>query len=112
MYQDDGATIHRTNLAEGAVKELFKSRISTKVQAPKMDDLWPSEVPWAILDEKIRQKKDRIKTKHGLKRVITNAWRSITSEQCKALIEAVPKRLKTIQQSGGERLLGRRVEDA
>ena len=51
------------------VKKLFKHRISTKVQASKMDDLWPSEVPWAILQEKLGKMK-RTKRK-GNKRCIT-----------------------------------------
>eukprot|EP00973_Karenia_brevis_P094492 12422777-Karenia_brevis.AAC.1 len=93
-------------------QELFKQRINVKVQAPKMDDLWPSEVPWAIIDEKLRKKKGTIKTKKGLKKFVTQVWRSITPEQCKSLIMAVPGRLKMIIKKDGGRLLGRRTEAA
>ena len=112
VWQDDGASIHRTDHALDTVKNFFTKRISTKVQAAKMDDLWPSEVPWAIIDEKLRQKKGAIKIKLGLKREITKIWRGITPEQCRKLIEAVPVRLKAIIQKEGGRLLGKRTEGA
>ncbi len=67
------------------------------------------QVPWAILVEKVLGKK-RIKKKKGLKKAITQVWRSVTPETCQKLINAVPTRLKAIIKKDGRRLLGRRTE--
>ena len=111
VWQDDGVTIHRTDVALQSVKESFRQRINPKVQAPKMDALWPLEVPWAIIDEQLRKKRGKIKTKKGLKKFITKAWRSVSAETCKKLLEAVPGRLQAIIDKEGGRLLGRRTEN-
>ena len=84
-----------------------RHRINPSVQAAKMDDLWPSEAPWAILCQKLSRMK--IRKKQGLKKAITEVWRSISKEDCQKLIDAVPIRLKTIIQKEGDRLLGRRT---
>ena len=36
-------------------------------------------------------------------------WQSVTPETCRQLIDAVPKRLRTIIKKDGGRLLGRRT---
>jgi len=43
VWQDDGASIHRTGEAKEAVRKLFRNRIKTNKQSAKMDDVWPSE---------------------------------------------------------------------
>ena len=89
------------------MKSLFKQRISTRVQAAKMDDLWPSEWPWALLDAKLPQR--HIKTEQGLMRAITEEWRRVTPEQCQHLLQKVPGNLKKIIDKEGNRLLGKRT---
>ena len=54
VFQDDGAAIHRSHATRATVRKHFPHRISAKVQAPKMDDLWPSEWPWAVIDQKLQ----------------------------------------------------------
>ena len=92
------------------VKSLFKQRFNTSVQAAKMDDLWPSEWPWAVLDTKLG-KRHKMKKKQGLKKAITEVWRSVTPAQCRSLLKKVPIRLKQIIKQKGERLHGRRSSD-
>ncbi len=41
----------RTWDAKETVKTLFHRRIKVRIQAAKLDDVWPSEVPWAILKD-------------------------------------------------------------
>ena len=56
MFQDDGATIHRTEISIRAVEETFTSRVDHTTQAPKMADVWPIEKVWSILKEKVAEK--------------------------------------------------------
>eukprot|EP00973_Karenia_brevis_P069821 9707665-Karenia_brevis.AAC.1 len=67
---------------QDTVKALFKQRISTRVQAPKIDDLWPSEWPWALLDGKLPKR--RISTEQGLMRASTEEWRQKRLHQINA----------------------------
>ena len=71
-----------------------------------MDDVWPSEWPWAHLEEQLKHK--NIKGEMGLKRAINKIWRAVTPAQCKRLIRNVPLRLKEIIAKDGRRLLSRR----
>jgi hypothetical protein len=90
------------------VKKLFRQRISTRVQAAKMDDIWPAEAPWAILKERLAKRK--IKTVQGLRRAITEEWQRISPATCKKIINAVPKRLKMLIKKKGERLTMKRTQ--
>ena len=51
-FQDDQASIHRTQKSMRAVERLFETRVKVEEQAPKMDDVWPIENVWGIVGEK------------------------------------------------------------
>ena len=87
---------------------LFKNRIKVYTQAAKMDDAWPSEVPWAILKERLSNR--TVTTKQGLRRAITEEWRKITPEMCQKIIATFPDKLKGIIKKKGNRLTGRRTQ--
>ena len=95
----------RTWEAQETVKTLFRRRIKVRIQAPKLDDAWPSEVPWAILKERLAQR--TIKTKQGLRRAITEEWKKITPEKCEEIIAKFPEQ---IIKRKGNRLTGRRTQ--
>eukprot|EP00973_Karenia_brevis_P013019 1767353-Karenia_brevis.AAC.1 len=75
-----------------------------------MDDLWPAEWPWALLDAKLPQRS--IDHPRGLMRAITEEWQKVNPEQCQKLLKAVPSRLKDIIKVEDKRLLTRRTAHA
>ena len=58
MFQDDVATIHRTEVSLQAVEETFTSRVDHTTQVPKMADVWPIENVWSILKGKVAEKEN------------------------------------------------------
>ena len=60
--------------------------------------------------QQMKTNKRAVKTKRGLKGVITKIWRSITRDQCHKLIQNVHVRLNGIVKKDGERLVGRRTQ--
>jgi hypothetical protein len=91
VWQDDPATIHRT---EAALEDssAFASRIPNKEQAPKMADIWPVENIWSI--EMVKPKEPRNKAQP--KTIIPRVWREIKSDKelCKMLNQSIPPGLK------------------
>ena len=109
VWQDDGASIHRSKLVLTKAKKMFRNRIKPSVASPKTDDVWPSEWPWAHTEEKLKHIK--IKSKLGIRREINKIWRAVTPMQCKSLISNVPLRLKPFIEKDGRRLLSRRGQN-
>ena len=103
VWEDDGASIHRTKKSRDKISELFEERIECEDMAAKMDDVWPIENVWGIVAEKLSQRKS-IKTLVGLKRAINEIWRGINEETCKRLVYSTPLRLKKVIEKGGNRL--------
>ena len=106
VFQDDGATIHRSKASKSKVRELFCKRIEPDSQPAKMDDIWPSEWPGALLEEKLKGKD--IKTLIGLKREIRRIWRDVDPANCKSIVRQVPTRFKQVIKSKGRHVLSRR----
>ena len=51
VWQDDGARIHRTQMAKDCVAALFTERLDPDQQANKMADCWVIENVWSILGQ-------------------------------------------------------------
>ncbi len=56
IWQDDGATIHRTQEVLVEVNRCFSERIPIAVQCAKFDDCWPIENVWGIVRERLQGK--------------------------------------------------------
>ena len=60
MQYDDGAKIHRSQIALAAVDLNFKDGIPYDLQAPKIADVWPIENVWAFLMQDFDGKEHRL----------------------------------------------------
>ena len=65
----------------------------------KGDDINPIENLWAILDERLEDKK--FKTEKGMKKKIRHLWDELDSSLLHNLIESIPDRLRRIRKAKG-----------
>lgn len=96
IWQDDGATIHRTAAVLDEVRNLFRERIPSEIQCAKFDDCWPIENVWGIIKERIGHQE--------LKTRICEIWRGVSRRTCRALIMSLPKRCRKVIVMEGRRL--------
>ena len=57
IFQDDAASIHRTDAALQTVSDTFHFRLEHSSQAPKTADIWPIENVWGMIKSKVSKKK-------------------------------------------------------
>ncbi|CAF1408385.1 unnamed protein product [Rotaria sordida] len=101
IFQDDQDSKHRTKTAMDVVNDFFEERIEPNDGDAKFADVWPIENIWGIMEEKTRGK--TFENIDSLVDFINSEWRKITPEQCKAMIDNIPKRLaKVIQFNGNQ----------
>ena len=95
LWQDDPASIHRTDVAVTVFFNEFKNRVPHDKQAPKMADVWPIENVWGMI--KCRLEEDLTSIKQ-MKNVITKEWKNISDDKdlCKSLIYSIPKRCQAM----------------
>ena len=65
----------------------------------KGDDINPMENLWAILDDRLEQKK--FTTKKGMKKNIRELWDEVDSSLLHNLIHSIPDRLRRIRKAEG-----------
>ena len=101
IFQDDTASIHRTETALQTVSDTFRFRLDHSSQAPKTADIWPIENIWGMIKSKISKKK--CKSKDDLKKEIVKCWREIDSDKdlCRRLVGSIPKRLEAVVAKNG-----------
>ena len=87
-----------------AVAETFKSRVDYRTQAPKMADVWPIENVWAILKDKVAQKK--CTNEQQLRKAIVQAWMKIDQDKalCQRLMASLPLRLQAVIKKNGSQI--------
>ena len=104
VWHNDGAKIHRSEIALSAIDPNFKENISYDLQAPKIADIWPIENVWAI----IKQELDGIEFQNitSLRAEIRAAWRrtSLNQNLSKQLISSIPKRLEAVIKKKGNQI--------
>ncbi|CAF1307494.1 unnamed protein product [Rotaria sordida] len=101
IFQDDQDSKHRTKTAMDVVNDFFEEIIEPNDGDAKFADVWPIENIWGIMEEKTRGK--TFENMDSLVDFINSEWRKITPEQCKAMIDNIPKRLaKVIQFNGNQ----------
>ena len=103
IYQDDGARIHRCNVALDAVRASFRERLDPAVQANKMADCWPIENVWSILGQRVKERKP---TAENHKQIIIEEWQRMDRDKplCRKMMKSIPKRFDAVR-----RLRGRQI---
>ena len=104
VWQDDGATIHRTQLALQTVEQNFSARVPIEHQAPKMADIWPIENVWSIIKQDLNGKD--LQNVEELRVAIRSSWRRISGDKalCARLISSIPKRLRAVISKKGNQV--------
>lgn len=98
-WQDDCATIHRTDVGLTAVFNNFSHRIPYELQSPKMAYVWPIVNIWSIL------KQDLEKSVHSniedLRKPMRASWLRISEDKdlCKRLISSIPEHLAAVKKA-------------
>ncbi|CAF4545610.1 unnamed protein product, partial [Rotaria sp. Silwood2] len=102
IFQDDADTKQRTKIVLETVDKLFDYRISPQEGDAKFADVWPIENIWGILKEKIRG--EQFSSFQQLKDRLNNEWKKITCDDCKKMIDEIPKRLNEVINSDGQQI--------
>ena len=86
--------------AKSTKRFLEKEHIDVVEDWPtKGDDINPIENLWAILDERLEEKK--FKTKKGMKKAIMGIWEKVDQQLLHNLVSSVPDRLRRIIKAKG-----------
>ena len=101
--QDDGARIHRCQVALDAVAASFAERLDPRVQADKCADVWTVENLWAILNEAVKLRQP---TPENHWTVIVEEWQRIDQNKplIKKLIKSIPKRFEAVVRVNGAQI--------
>ena len=102
VFQDDPCSFHRTPHVLQTVTDLFAERVPTEHESPKFDDALPIENVWGIICQ--RMQNQEFETLRELKEGISEAWKSISHQTCRKLIQSLVKRCQIIVAKNGARL--------
>ncbi len=105
LFQDDADTKHRTQYVLEIIDELFIGRILPEEGDAKFADVWPIEKVWEILKEKVRG--EQFSNFEQLKTRVNKEWKKITSDDCKRMIDDIPKKLSDVIKNSGEQICTR-----
>jgi hypothetical protein len=99
-FQQDGDRKHTSNLAWNWCDDQGIGLLGPwPSQSP---DLNPIEHLWTLLKRRIEEQEERAKGVHELWDKAAEEWGKITVEECRRLIESIPRRLKeVIRKKGG-----------
>lgn len=96
MFQQDNDSKHTAEINKLWLIWNVAKQLRTP---PQSADLNPIEHLWAILKRRIR--KSQVKSKHDLRRVITEEWEKITPDICKRLICSMQRRCEAVIKAKG-----------
>lgn len=96
----DGAKPHTARKTMEHLKEVVPDIFPKKDWAPNSPDENPAENGFGFMDSLVQEKGPV--TLRSLKVIARSAWKKITPEFCRKAIEAIPKRLAQIIETGGE----------
>lgn len=98
VFQQDGASCHT---AKSTAAWLRNHNIPTLQNwPPSSPDLSPIETLWWKMKKKLR--KDPAKSKEDLKNKINTVWDSISSAECAALVDTMPRRIEAVIKRHGD----------
>jgi len=83
---------------------LFIDRILPEEGDAKFADVWPNEKVWGILKEKVRG--EQFSNFEQLKIRLNKEWKKITCNDCRKMIDDIPKKLGHVIKNGGEQRTG------
>lgn len=96
-FQQDGASCHT---AKTTMAWLKKKKIPTMAWPSSSPDLSPIETLWWKMKKMLR--KDPSRSKADLKEKLSLVWNGITPEECRALVDTMPLRIKAVQDAKGD----------
>jgi hypothetical protein len=96
-FQQDKATAHTAKSTKRWLEEHGVAEVAG--WPTKGDDINPMENLWAIVDERLENKK--FMTKPAMKRAILKIWDGLDAELLNNLIDSVPDRIRRIVKSKG-----------
>ena len=103
IFQDDTSRIHRTPAVIKFVEENIPGRIDVNDQAMKMDDVWPIENLWSIIQQELS--KYQFNSLDDVKQKIIDIWKNFSEDKSVKMIKSIPKRLKAIVRRRGQRIM-------
>lgn len=98
IFQQDGDSKHTSNLARAWLADNHFECLDWPAQSP---DINPIEHLWAVLKSKIYDYERPASGVFELWDRVVAAWNGITREQCRGLIESVPRRLEAVVKAKG-----------
>lgn len=97
IFQQDGAACHTAKI----VKEwMFQNNIPLLNWVSSSPDLSPIETLWHIMKKKLRASPAR--TVPELKEKLIQIWNSFTVEDCKKLVDTMPRRIQAVLKQKGD----------
>jgi hypothetical protein len=100
LFQDDADTKQRTKHVLETIDELFIDRILPEEGDAKFADVWPIEKVWGIIKEKVRG--EQFSNFEQLKNRVNKERKKITCDDCKKMIDDIPKKLGNVIKNNGE----------
>lgn len=99
IVMEDGATPHRSKIAQAA---RYQIKIQKMPWPPQSPDLNPTENLWRIMKARINKREPPIGTKEDLREALVEEWDRFTPADFNRLIECMKKRVKEcIKNRGG-----------
>jgi hypothetical protein len=79
------------------------SRIMPEDQASKLDDVWPIENIWSIIEMELMKKdyQDLNQVKNEIKKI----WKNFDINLCAKMMSSIPRRLEAVIKNQGRRIL-------
>lgn len=102
IFQDDADRKQRTKLVLQTIEKLFIDRISPEEGDETLADVWPIEQVWGILKEKIRG--EEFPDVEHLNIILNEKWKKISPDDCKKMIDSIPKKLRDVINRGGTQI--------
>ncbi len=87
---------------KNTVNSLFDERIEPEIDDAKLADIWPIEMFWGAIKERLRGK--QFNNELDLENQVLQQWRMFTVEKCQEIMEKIPNRLKLLIDQNGEQI--------
>ncbi len=100
IWVQDGARPHTSKLSMAHLRDVVPDLIPKEDWPPNSPDDNPAENVFGYVESEVQAK--GAQSLRSLEANIRSAWSKLTPQYCQSVIEAIPKRLKQITQTGGE----------